>query len=115
MGEFHQEIPEVHPELIDNDDIFDLKFWELLVVPAAAAVLYLLEAPHLLSVVVFGMIGLWRLHNCVRRLAFRDALHTQQLDRRIQILERNLASLQAGVDMLHRREAMSRGAGRNST
>ena len=29
------------------------------------------------------MDGCWMLQNCVRRLALRDALHTQTLDRRI--------------------------------
>lgn len=80
--------------------------------PGAVALLYLLQAPHLWLVAAFGSIALWILQNCVRRLAFW-ALHTQVLDRRIQMLERNLASLQAGV-VLHRRDAVSRGAERNT-
>lgn len=32
------------------------------------------------------MDGGWMLQSCARRLALRDALHTQTLDRRIQML-----------------------------
>ncbi|MCK1603188.1 hypothetical protein IVB02_17475 [Bradyrhizobium sp. 166] len=106
MDDIDNDIPSVHPELIDNDDIFSPKLWETLVVPIAALILYLLEAPMLWWVIALGSAGLWILQNCVRRLAFRDALHTQTLDRRIQKLERQVANLQAGVDVLHRREAM---------
>jgi hypothetical protein len=105
MDDADYDIPEVYPELIDNDDIFYPKLWEALVGPVAALVLYLIEAPILWWVIVLGSVSLWILQNCVRRLAFRDALHTQTLDRRIQKLERQVANLQTGVDVLHRREA----------
>jgi hypothetical protein len=103
MDDNDYDIPGVHPELIDNDDIFYPKLWEASVFPVAALILYLLEAPTLWCVIVLGAISLWLLERCVRQLAFRDALHTQTLDRRIQKLERQVATLQA---VLHRREAM---------
>jgi hypothetical protein len=102
------DIPGVYPELIDNDDIFYPKLWETLVAPVAALILYLLGAPILWWVIVLGCVSLWMLQNCLRRLAFRDALHTQTLDRRIQKLERQVANLQAGIDVLHRRGASVR-------
>jgi hypothetical protein len=98
-------IPGIHPELIDNDDIFYPKLWEVLVAPVAAVILYVLEAPILWWMIVLGTVSLWVLQNCVRRLAFRDALHTQTLDRRIQKLERQVANLQANIDVLHRRDS----------
>jgi hypothetical protein len=97
------DIPKVYPELIDNDDIFYPKLWEAFVTPVAALILYLFDAPVLWWVIVLGCLSLWMLQNCVRRLAFRDALHTQTLDRRIQKLERQVANLRAGLDMLDRR------------
>jgi hypothetical protein len=103
MDNLDEGIPRVNPELIDNDDIFHPKLWEGLAVPVAAVILYLIEAPTLWCAIVIGCIGLWMLQNCVRRLAFRDALHTQTLDRRIQKLERQVARLQAGVEYLDRR------------
>jgi hypothetical protein len=112
MDDMDDDIPGVHPELIDNDDIFSPKLWEIMVAPVAALILYLLEAPMLWWVIVLGSVSLWVLQNCVRRLAFRDALHTQTLDRRIQKLERQVANLQAGVDVLHRRDSMRRDIGR---
>jgi hypothetical protein len=108
MEHMDYDIPGVHPELIDNDDIFSPKLWEMLAAPLAAAILYVLDAPMLWWVIVLGCLSLWLLQNCVRRLAFRDALHTQTLDRRIQKLERQVANLQAGVDMLHRRDSNAR-------
>ena len=107
MDDVDYDIPGVHPELIDNDDIFSPKLWEILVASGAIVILYMLQAPMLWWVIVVGFGSLWILQNCVRRLAFRDALHTQQLDRRIQKLERQVAHLQAGIDVLHRRASMS--------
>jgi hypothetical protein len=104
-GEADYDIPGVHPELIDNDDIFTPKLWEILAVAVGGVVLYALEAPMQWWVVAGVFVSLWVLQNCVRRLAFRDALHTQTLDRRIQILERQVANLQTGVDVLHRRDS----------
>ena len=105
MDDIEHDIPAVHSEFIDNDDIFSPKLWEILVAPVAALILYVLEAPTLWWVIIIGSVSLWILQNCVRRLAFRDALHTQTLDRRIQKLERQVANLQAGVDLLHRRDS----------
>ena len=112
MDDTDYDIPGVHPELIDNDDIFSPKLWEILATAVAALILYLVEARMPWWVIVIGSVSLWMLQNCVRRLAFRDALHTQTLDRRIQKLERQVANLQAGVDVLHRRASMRGDVGR---
>ena len=74
------DIPEVDASLIDNDDIFQPKWWEIIALLLGGTVVYVLELPR-----VWWAIGFlyWLLQNCVRRLAKRDALHTQTLDRRI--------------------------------
>jgi hypothetical protein len=102
------DIPEVDASLIDNDDIFQPKWWEIIAVVVAGTALYVLELPTVWWVAACLFIGCWVLQNCVRRLALRDALHTQMLDRRIQILERQVTAMRVGIDELHRREAMRR-------
>ena len=44
MDDTDYDIPGVHPELIDNDDIFSPKLWEILATAVAALILYLVEA-----------------------------------------------------------------------
>jgi hypothetical protein len=100
------DIPEVDASLIDNDDIFQPKWWEIVAVVVAGTVAYVFELPNLWWVAGGLFVGCWMLQNCVRRLALRDALHTQLLDRRIQHLERNIAAMRVGIDGLYRREAM---------
>jgi hypothetical protein len=112
MDDADYDVPGVYPELIDNDDIFSPKLWEIMAASVAVVILYLLQAPTLWWVIVVGFVSLWMLQNCVRRLAFRDALHTQTLDRRIQKLERQVANLQVGIDVLHRRASVRGDAGR---
>jgi membrane protein implicated in regulation of membrane protease activity len=102
------DIPEVDASLIDNDDIFQPKWWEIIAVAVAGTALYMLELPTVWWAAGVLFMGCWVLHNCVRRLALRDALHTQMLDRRIQILERQVTAMRVGIDELHRREAMRR-------
>jgi hypothetical protein len=38
IDDMDHDIPGVHPELIDNDDIFSPKLWEILVAPVAALI-----------------------------------------------------------------------------
>ena len=63
---------------------------EIIAVVVAGTALYMLELPTVWSVAGCMFAGCFILQNCVRRLARRDALHTQMLDRRIQILERQV-------------------------
>jgi hypothetical protein len=91
------DVPEVDASLIDNDDIFQPKWWEIIAVGVAGTVLYVLELPAVWWLVGCVFVGCWMLQNCVRRLALRDALHTQMLDRRIQILERQVSAMRAAV------------------
>ncbi|MCA1529737.1 hypothetical protein [Bradyrhizobium yuanmingense] len=92
------DIPEVDASLIDNDDIFQPKWWEILAVGVGGTALYVLEAPAMWWVAGFLFVACWMLQNCVRRLALRDALHTQTLDRRIQLLERQVTAMRVGID-----------------
>jgi hypothetical protein len=98
------DIPEVDASLIDNDDIFQPKWWEIIAVGVTGTALYVLEQPAVWWVAGFLFIGCWMLQNCVRRLALRDALHTQMLDRRLQKLERQVSAMRVSIDELHRRE-----------
>jgi hypothetical protein len=68
------EIPEVDASLIDNDDIFQPKWWEIIAVVVAGTAIYVLELPTVWWVAGCLFIGCWMLQNCVRRLALRDAL-----------------------------------------
>ena len=84
------DIPKGDPSLIDNDDIFQPQWWEIIAVVVAGTLLFVLELPTVWSVAGCMFAGCFILQNCVRRLARRDALHTQMLDRRIQILEKQV-------------------------
>ena len=84
------DIPGGDASVIDNDDIFQPKWWEIIALGVAGTALYVLEQPTIWWVAGFLFMGCWMLQNCVRRLALRDALHTQMLDRRVQFLERQL-------------------------
>jgi hypothetical protein len=89
------DVPEVDASLIDNDDIFQPKWWEMSAVVVASTAFYVLELSTVWWVAGLLFIGCWMLQNCVRRLALRDALHTQMLDRRIQFLERQVAAMRS--------------------
>jgi hypothetical protein len=101
------DLPEVDARLIDNEDIFQPQWWEIMAVVAAGAVLYMLEPPTVWWLAGCLFIGCWFVQNCVRRLALRNALHIQMLVRRIQILERQVSATRVGIDELHRREDAS--------
>jgi hypothetical protein len=102
------DIEKVDEALIDNDDIFNPKWWEYLALVAAGTTLYVLELTTVWWLAGYLFLSVWMLQNCVRRLALRDARHTQELARRVERLEGNLEALRVGVDQLHRIEAMRR-------
>jgi hypothetical protein len=102
------DIEPVDESLIDNDDIFHPKWWEILAIGVTTTALYVLELPPVWMVAVCSFLGGWLLQNCVRRLALRDARHSQELAQRIELLENNVKAMRVGVDQLPGIEAMRR-------